>query len=120
MSVRIEWFDAKNTCAEIFAPGDDWVGAGFQGTTTYALTLSHNEIAAIEGTPEELHALADRIRAVVPMATPKPGSPEAPPVIDHDTYADDSDAYADDYAAAAYDDYWPDGPDGDYGPSKRL
>ena len=31
MSVHIEWLTARHTVSEVFAPGDDWVGAEFQG-----------------------------------------------------------------------------------------
>lgn len=61
MSAHIEWLDAAHTSVDVFAPGDEWVGEGTHRRPV--LTLSQDEIVAIEGTPEEIHALAARIRA---------------------------------------------------------
>ncbi|MGH3352333.1 MAG: hypothetical protein ACRDPS_16815 [Nocardioides sp.] len=69
MSVHIEWLYARHTTAEVIAPGEDWVGADLQHPDKHILALSNDEVTAIEGTPEELHALADRIHAAIPSPT---------------------------------------------------
>jgi len=65
MSVHVEWLAANATCAEVIAPGEDWVAAEHQRPDRYVLALSTDEVTAIEGTLPELRALAARITAVV-------------------------------------------------------
>ena len=65
MSVHVEWMSARDTCAEVIAPGEDWVAAEHQDPNRHALALSVDEVTAIEGTLPELRALAARITAVV-------------------------------------------------------
>lgn len=61
MSVHIEWLDAAETSVEVFAPDDEWVGAGQHRRPV--LILAQDEVVAIEGTPAEIRALAERISA---------------------------------------------------------
>lgn len=68
MSVHVEWLAARETCAEVIAPGEDWVAAEHQEPDRYVLALSTDEVTAIEGTLPELRALAARITAVVTAA----------------------------------------------------
>lgn len=65
MSVHVEWLGAHDTCAEIIAPGEDWVAAEHQNADKFVLALSTDEVVAIEGTLPQLRALAARITAVI-------------------------------------------------------
>lgn len=67
MTVRVEWMRARETRVQVFAPGDDWIGAGQHRLPV--LTLAVDEVLAIEGTPAELHALAERITAAASTTT---------------------------------------------------
>lgn len=62
MSAHIEWLDAAATCAQVFLPGEEWVGEGEHPRPV--LTLANDDVVAIEGTPAQLRALAARITAV--------------------------------------------------------
>lgn len=62
MSAHIEWLDAAATCAQVFLPGEEWVGQGEHRRPV--LTLAGDDVVAIEGTPAQLRALAARITAV--------------------------------------------------------
>lgn len=61
MSAHIEWLDAAATNVHVFTPGQEWVGQDQHRRPV--LTLAQDEIVAIEGTPDELRALAARISA---------------------------------------------------------
>lgn len=65
MAAHVEWLAARETYAEVIAPGEDWVAAEHQQPDRYVLALSVSEVAAFEGTLPELRALAARITAVV-------------------------------------------------------
>ena len=69
MSTHVEWLAARETRAEVIAPGEDWVAAEHQDSDRYVLALSVDEVTAIEGTLPELRALAARITAVVVSAS---------------------------------------------------
>ena len=70
MTTRVEWMPASEVEVEVFAPGEDWIGAEDQEPDAHVLTLSLNEVTAIEGSTEDLIALAQRIRrAVTAMLT---------------------------------------------------
>lgn len=62
MSTHIEWLNAADTSVQVFAPGDEWVGEGMHRRPV--LTLAHNEVVAIGGSPAEIQALCARISAV--------------------------------------------------------
>jgi hypothetical protein len=69
VSVRVETFSAADTAVAVFAPGEEWVGAGYH--QRHVLTLAANgEVTAIEGTLDELRVLTDRISAAVAHARP--------------------------------------------------
>lgn len=68
MGVSVEWTEATYTTAELLAPGDDWVGADDQDEDKYVLAISSDEVTAVEGTPEQLRALAHRILRVTHRA----------------------------------------------------
>lgn len=64
MTVHVEWLRARETRAEVIAPGDDWV-SDEPDPGCYILALSNSDTTAIMGTLPELRALAARITAVV-------------------------------------------------------
>lgn len=68
MSAHIEWLDATDTSVQVFAPGDEWVGQGQHRRPV--LTLAQDDIVAIEGTPDQMRALAARIAAAAEHAWP--------------------------------------------------
>lgn len=71
MTTRVEWLRAHEVQVGFFGPGEDWHGAEDQGPDTHVLTLTVNEVAAIEGSPTAL--LASR------TASAAPSSPHSPP-----------------------------------------
>jgi hypothetical protein len=68
VTTRVEWLAADETEVAVLAPGEEWVGAGEH--ERHVLTLALSEVTAIEGTPGELRALADRISAEVARVDP--------------------------------------------------
>lgn len=66
MSTHIEWLDAASTHVAVFAPGEVWAGHGQHARPV--LTLAGDEVVAIEGTPDEIRALAALIGTVAARA----------------------------------------------------
>lgn len=65
MSVRVEWTRASFTDVHLIRPGEEWIGAPHQNPQGYVLTLSTDEVTAIEGSATDLLALANRIERAV-------------------------------------------------------
>jgi len=61
MSVHVEWLNAAEAQVEVYEPGEEWVGAEDQSRTV--LTLSNDDVVAVEGSIDSLLALAARIAA---------------------------------------------------------
>lgn len=75
MSTHVEWLAAAATRVQVYVPGEDWIGADQQRHPV--LTLSHNDVVAIEGTPTQLRALAARINVVAAAASARLAAAEA-------------------------------------------
>lgn len=66
MSTDIDWIAASETTVELYAPGEDWVGAADQFDHQHALTLSSGDgVIAIEGTLPELRDFAMHVLAAL-------------------------------------------------------
>lgn len=72
MSVRYEWTRAGCTSAAYVEPGQRADGDPVEDVDAEgvapdgAIVLGYDEAFVIEGTPAELHALIDRMRAALP------------------------------------------------------
>lgn len=71
MSARVEWMSASMVEANVFAPGEEWVGADAQDAGWYVLTLALDEVTAVEGTLADLRAVASRVQVAVDRAAAK-------------------------------------------------
>ena len=70
MGVHVEWASAAETTVEIVRPDDDWSDAYGQRIAPgkLGLALSSSDVVMIEGTPDELRALAQRVTQAVDEA----------------------------------------------------
>lgn len=71
MGIRVEWMSASMVEANVFAPGEDWVGSDAQDAGWYVLTLALDEVTAVEGTLADLRAVANRVQMAVDRAAAK-------------------------------------------------
>jgi len=66
MSTDVDWIVATETTVELYAPGQDWVGAADQFDHQHVLTLSAGDgVIAVEGTLPQLRDFAMQVLAAV-------------------------------------------------------